>query len=85
MMQVQDSMHLSIVLLQENGIFCVSACAGCHGDSCMNVDGGTSCVSDDNNSETESSELLAMDVDEMIYLFDETDCQDEEVVCNITE
>jgi len=51
----------------------------------MNVDGGTSCVSDDNNSETESSELLAMDVDEMIYLFDETDCQDEEVVCNITE
>ena len=38
----------------------------------MNVDRGTSCVSDDNDSETESSELLAMDVDEMIYFFDET-------------
>ena len=70
----------SLCSCRKNGIYCVSACGNCHGDSCMNIDKDTNYSHGDVGNDSDSVDILNSEMEETIYFFDETDCQDEEIV-----
>ena len=49
-------------------------------DSSMNIDEDTNYTLDDVASEIDAVDISNSEVEEIIYFFDETDCQDEEIV-----
>ena len=64
---------------RKNGLYCVTACSNCHGDSCLNVDKSES-VENDLDTENEPAGVTSDEMDSVIYLLDDVDWQDVEVI-----
>ena len=64
---------------RKNGLYCVTACSNCHGDSCLNVDKSES-VENDLDTDNEPARVTSDEMDSVTYLLDDLDWQDEEVI-----